>query len=90
MFTDSYIHCTEIDEGLTVPVNNLADYGGCAYIASPHYPYIYTDSSNCHWSFQASDPSLVIQIEVIEWEVCYLSHNKVWINDKVGCKISLE
>ena len=64
------MHCTEIDYGAPVPVTQLGDYeDNCIYIASPQYPYIYPDSSNCHWSIQAADPNNVIQIEVIEWSV---------------------
>ena len=64
-----YLPCTEIDEGLPVPVYNLGDYGGSTFIATPQYPTLYVDESNCHWNFVASDPSLKIQIEVVNWWV---------------------
>ena len=58
-----------MDQGASVPVYDLGDYGGCTYIASPQYPFPYLDSSNCHWSFMASDPANRIQIEVVNWHV---------------------
>ena len=67
--SDSYLACTEMEWTDPIPVTNLGDYGGCTTIASPNYPSLYNDNSDCFWSFQASDPSNVIQIQVIDWVV---------------------
>ena len=64
--------CSEIDWVNPTPVTNLGDYGGSTIIASPNYPNLYNDNSNCNWSFQASDPNNVIQIEVLDWVVSKL------------------
>ena len=41
----------------------------CLYIASPFYPGNIYDNSECVWSFIASDPEKVIQVEFLEWTV---------------------
>ena len=50
-------------------MTNLGDFGGYTTIASPNYPSLYNDDSDCQWSFQASDPNKLIQIEVLDWIV---------------------
>ena len=60
-----------MDLGATVPVYNLRDYSGNVSIASPQYPLLYPDSSNCHWSLEASDPANRIRIEVENWNVSF-------------------
>ena len=70
-FKDTFLACTETAYGAAVPVTNLGDYNGCLSIASPGYPTMYNDNSDCHWSLQASDPNNVIQIEVVDWKVSF-------------------
>ena len=69
LLSDDYIPCTE--EGLfgNAPTINLGDHGGTLIIASPMYPYHYTDNSNCHWDFVSSDPSKAVQIRKLDWVV---------------------
>ena len=69
IISDNYIPCTETIFGDQPPVINLGDHDGSIQIASPMYPFMYYDGSACHWSIQASDPSLIIEIEVLEWDV---------------------
>ena len=70
-----YLACTESAWNVPIPVTNLGDYGGHTTIASPNYPSLYTDSSECSWNVQASDPNNLIQIKVIDWDVSIYALN---------------
>ena len=67
---DDYIPCTEEALGDRAPTINLGDHDGSVVIASPMYPSLYIDKSNCHWDFIASDPSKAIQLTKLDWNVC--------------------
>ena len=47
-------------------------------IATPQFPSSYPTNSICHWNFESSAPAYKIEIEVIFWEVLFISreHNK--------------
>ena len=66
-----YIRCTDTGNGATPPVINLGDEGGSVLIGPLPYPKLQLRNSDCHWSFQASDPNNVIQIEVVDWDVSF-------------------
>ena len=61
--------CTESGEGESTPVINLGDFDGRLAIASLGFPSPYVDNSDCHWAFEASDPHLMIEVEVLAWNV---------------------
>ena len=69
IITANYIFCTETGNGDQPPLINLGNHGGSVLIASPQYPSVYYQNSNCHWSFEASSPDSVIELEVNEWTV---------------------
>ena len=69
--------CTESGEGESTPVINLGDFDGRLAIASPGFPGPYVDNSDCHWAFEASDPHLMIEVEVLAWNVIILKLNHV-------------
>ena len=69
MHADSYLPCISAFYGAEIPTYNLGDYGGCHFIASPGYPYMYRDRDDCRWSIEASVPENRIQLEVVEWDV---------------------
>ena len=52
-----------------MPVINLGDFEGKVHISSPGFPGLYPSNSDCHWSLVTSDPTLVIEVEVITWMV---------------------
>ena len=66
---DDYTACTEETiTGNEAPTIDLAGLGQ-VNIASPNWPNIYYDSSDCHWDFMTSTPGKVIQITNVYWEV---------------------
>ena len=67
--TGYYIPCTEVGSGASPSVVNLGDHGGRLEISSPLFPAFYPENSDCHWSFETSDPELVVEVEVLTWNV---------------------
>ena len=68
IYVDDYIACTEENFGGTAPTIDLAGRGK-VNIASPNYPNIYYDDSDCHWDFTTSTPGKVIQLTLLSWDV---------------------
>ena len=64
----SYVPCAETLINENVTVTSFGDFDDdCLFIASPFYPGNIYDNSECVWSFVASDPDKVIQVEFLEW-----------------------
>ena len=68
IYLDDYIACTEENFGGTAPTIDLAGRGK-VNIASPNYPNICYDDSDCHWDFTTSTPGKVIQLTLLTWDV---------------------
>ena len=57
---------------------------GQVNIASPNYPNIYYDDSDCHWDFTTSTPGKVIKLTQLSWAVSVYWTLKKWTIFKIG------
>ena len=64
----NYKWCTEEDYGDVAASIYLSGGAKRVIIASPMWPNVYLDSSNCHWDFRAYPNDKKIRISVISWE----------------------